>query len=595
MAQAVSAVPELSPPGRRSGRSAPSPLALVPIGRGQLGRGLDAEAAALLDHVRDLSARLASPDVTVDQRRAALTLVDGAVSLLGLVRARLLGAVKADAADGDPELERQFVAVRGLSSRQGRGRALAEDELGRALTLMPQVSAAVEDGTMTIDHAQAVADVLGRTGERARGVMVEHAEEIVEAARDLDVPELRRVLRRRAAELEADAADRSFTGARHRRFLRLVTRADGVELSGFLDPVAGETVRTALEAVTPVPSADDERSGQQRSADALVTLCGRALGVGVDRAGAQLRPHLNVLLREDTWTLLARRRELGHGGAAPAGRDAGRGEGAGRGAGRGAGAGADEAATASTTNAVRSAVETDGPRDALTGAAFGLLDLPTPPPLAQLIDGTLVPFNALEVLACDATLQRTVLDPAGEPLDVGRAERTFTGSVRRAALVRDRHCQWPGCRMRAWWCEVHHLRYWSHGGGTDLSNAITLCSAHHHRVHEQRVTISTVRGGFTFTDPGRRTIGTTTRLHDDLLVPRAGASAPPGAAPPAAAESVRASAVSPSGSSDPPGRTPCSSDPPGRPSDSSDPPGPPGRSAAEEAETLPAGCPALLW
>ncbi|TGO04317.1 putative HNH endonuclease domain protein [Serinibacter arcticus] len=468
--------------GRGTARGAPSPLALVPRG-GDLG----AEAAALVDRVRDLGDRLADPGVTADDRRSALSIVDRAVSLLGLVQARLLGAVKADAAAGDPERERQFVAGRGLSSRQGRGRALAEDELGRALTLMPEVSAAVQDGTMTLDHAQAVADVMGRTGERARGVMVEHAEEIVEAARDLDVPELRRVLRRRAAELEADAADRSFAGARHRRHLRLVTRADGVEISGFLDPIAGETVRTALEAVTPVPAADDDRSGQQRSADALVALCGRALGVGVDRAGAQLRPHLNVLLREDTWALLARRRALGHGAGAAAGSE-----------------------------------DDDLPRQGLTGAAFEQGALLAPPPLAQLIDGTLVPFGALEVLACDATLQRTVLDPAGEPLDVGRTARTFTGSLRRAALVRDRHCQWPGCRMRAWWCEIHHLRYWSHGGGTDLTNAITLCSAHHHRVHEQRVTILAVRGGFAFAESGGRTIGTTTRLHDDLLVPRAG-------------------------------------------------------------------------
>ena len=207
VARSVSAVPELTSPSRKPDGSALSSLALVP-----LGRGLDTEAAALLDHVRDLSARLAQPGVTADQRRSALALVDGAVSLLGLVRARLLGAVKADAADGDPDLERQFVAVRGLSSRQGRGRALAEDELGRALTLMPLVSVAVEDGTMTIDHAQAVADVMARTGERARGVIVEHAEEIVEAARDLDVPDPTR-----AAQARGRARVRRGRSELHRR------------------------------------------------------------------------------------------------------------------------------------------------------------------------------------------------------------------------------------------------------------------------------------------------------------------------------------------------------------------------------------------
>jgi hypothetical protein len=31
---------------------------------------------------------------------------------------------------------------------------------------------------------------------------------------------------------------------------------------------------------------------------------------------------------------------------------------------------------------------------------------------------------------------------------------------------------------------VHHLRHWINGGPTVLSNLITLCPAHHSRVHE---------------------------------------------------------------------------------------------------------------
>ncbi len=142
------------------------------------------------------------------------------------------------------------------------------------------------------------------------------------------------------------------------------------------------------------------------------------------------------------------------------------------------------------------------------------------PVLAELMDGTLVPFAALDVVACDAMWQRVVLDPEGEPLGVGRTQRTYTGDLRRAVLVRDRHCQWPGCVMRAAWCEVHHVIEWNQGGDTSLVNAVTLCREHHHRLHRDHTTITPTRGGFTFTTAQGQRIGTTTRLDDELLVPK---------------------------------------------------------------------------
>jgi hypothetical protein len=34
------------------------------------------------------------------------------------------------------------------------------------------------------------------------------------------------------------------------------------------------------------------------------------------------------------------------------------------------------------------------------------------------------------------------------------------------------------------WTEAHHKNPWAHGGPTDLTNAISLCSFHHHRCHD---------------------------------------------------------------------------------------------------------------
>jgi hypothetical protein len=32
---------------------------------------------------------------------------------------------------------------------------------------------------------------------------------------------------------------------------------------------------------------------------------------------------------------------------------------------------------------------------------------------------------------------------------------------------------------------VHHIVHWADGGPTNLDNLVTLCSHHHHRMHEK--------------------------------------------------------------------------------------------------------------
>ncbi|HET6563697.1 MAG TPA: HNH endonuclease signature motif containing protein [Marmoricola sp.] len=45
-------------------------------------------------------------------------------------------------------------------------------------------------------------------------------------------------------------------------------------------------------------------------------------------------------------------------------------------------------------------------------------------------------------------------------------------------------CAAEGCERPFSWCELHHLRPWSHGGPTDLANALPLCGHHHRRIHD---------------------------------------------------------------------------------------------------------------
>ena len=85
-------------------------------------------------------------------------------------------------------------------------------------------------------------------------------------------------------------------------------------------------------------------------------------------------------------------------------------------------------------------------------------------------------------LACDASVVVMRHASNGAVLDVGRKTRTIPPSIRRALLVRDRRCMFPGCTARR--CDAHHLEHWADGGPTTLDNLVLLCRRHHRTVHE---------------------------------------------------------------------------------------------------------------
>ncbi|MEU7973850.1 DUF222 domain-containing protein [Micromonospora sp. NPDC049089] len=87
-------------------------------------------------------------------------------------------------------------------------------------------------------------------------------------------------------------------------------------------------------------------------------------------------------------------------------------------------------------------------------------------------------------LACDAAILPTVLGGAGQPLDVGRQRRLITGPLRRALVLRDQGCAFPGCDRPPRGCHAHHIRHWADGGPTSLTNAVLLCGHHHRHVHQ---------------------------------------------------------------------------------------------------------------
>lgn len=102
----------------------------------------------------------------------------------------------------------------------------------------------------------------------------------------------------------------------------------------------------------------------------------------------------------------------------------------------------------------------------------------------QLDNGITISQITAQRLLCDTKCQLVFQAADGKPVGVGRTTREPPRWLRRMVRHRDRTCRFPGCG-RSRWTEVHHLRYWSRNGPTDLENLGLLCCYHHGLIHTQ--------------------------------------------------------------------------------------------------------------
>ena len=78
---------------------------------------------------------------------------------------------------------------------------------------------------------------------------------------------------------------------------------------------------------------------------------------------------------------------------------------------------------------------------------------------------------------------RVVTNGRSEILDLGRKTRVVTTAQRRALVLRDGGCAFPGCDRPPEWCDAHHIIHWLDRGPTDLDNLVLLCRRHHRLIH----------------------------------------------------------------------------------------------------------------
>lgn len=392
---------------------------------------------ALRDAVAGLAA-LATDARSWDatRRRTVLTEVDRAIARLTAVRSEVLLAER-DSGDWQGAGDPSFAAWRGRTARVGLRGGATEERRADTLTAMPEVRDATLAGSVSVAHVDVIGQATARGSQAVRDALgsPEGQARVLQLARRLDAGRFATALARLAAGVDAQHLERTHQAQRAERFLHLAETSSGTRISGQLDAMAGHRLRLALEALSPRPAADDDRSHAQRTADALEALADTVLALPSTGAGAAVRPHVSFLMTEDTWTALRALR------------------------------GSD----GSTTPA-------------------GVVPQPMPP--ATLEDGTPVPLTELARVLCDCELTRIVTDAQDEPVNLGRTARTYTGAQRRAVIARDGGCAWPGCGMAARWCEVHHRQWWDRDGGeTSVENGVLVCSFHHHEIHRRDLSI----------------------------------------------------------------------------------------------------------
>jgi hypothetical protein len=107
-------------------------------------------------------------------------------------------------------------------------------------------------------------------------------------------------------------------------------------------------------------------------------------------------------------------------------------------------------------------------------------------------------------LCCDAKINISLDAADGSCLDLKPWNRNPSAAQRIEIRRRDNGCRFPGCGLTTY-TDVHHMRLFTKGGTTTLDNLITLCTSHHHAVHEIGWTMSgDANGKVTFTSPHGR-------------------------------------------------------------------------------------------
>jgi len=274
------------PPGERSVRAE----------AGEAAQDLTTALDALREEVSALAASVperAAPG-HVDAWLASFRRLEGAVAGL---RSRLIGCVQTSRAHevgGHPAPTTYLKEALGVSGRE----AARQDKLARDLRGLPQTQAALSAGEIGAEQAQAI-------GRSARGGVLGDPgtteAQLLPLARDRGAEDLSDEIRRLEQHADRTSLESAERRAHRRRRGTLVRRTDGMwDLQALLPDEHGEALATALDAFrtfdppgTPIP---EQRSPQQRTADAIADLVSSVLRGGQAPSSGGVLPQLNIVV-----------------------------------------------------------------------------------------------------------------------------------------------------------------------------------------------------------------------------------------------------------------------------------------------------------
>ncbi|MHB1431452.1 MAG: HNH endonuclease signature motif containing protein [Streptosporangiaceae bacterium] len=502
--------PRQRPSAGSTGGPPPLPPARPPNRAATPAPGSQAEAVALAAAGVGWVAGADPREWTADERAECLRGLERVESALTAARARVLAAFNAaadfeDDGHGSPRTWLKY------QTRVTGAAASAAVATMRRLNAHPGIGDALAAGSLSASWGRQIADWTDRLPEDARTDADQILLAAAEGGADLrDLAALAEQIRNRTA-----APDRDGDGFDDRR-LHLATSLDGVgRLDGDLTPRCAAALRAVLDVLGKRAGPEDLRSKGQRDHDALEEACRRLIASGClpDRAGQAVQIQLHMSLND----LLGRPgaesgQPVATPGAAPA-------------------PGQGESSAAGDCCPVRSrppwscqsrpspsrpwparlwpiAAPGDECDAAIAPIVTGQVDnelldrlaatwfaasgngpkAPHASPIAwetvrqSVLAAAVALLSGPDGLAArlrSATLSGPAASPS-LPLDLGAVTETIPPHLRRAVIVRDRHCAWPGgCDQPPAGCQVHHLIPRSEGGTTKLPNLVLLCSFHH--------------------------------------------------------------------------------------------------------------------
>jgi hypothetical protein len=351
----------------------------------------------------------------------------------------------AELARRDPDGERFLRDETALALKLAPGTAEGRLKVAQGLTgRLWDTFELLRDGHLSYTHSRILADA---TEELPDEVAAKVQAQVLRRAPGQTPGEFRAAVRRAIAKHDAKSQNEKHREAAAQRHVRREHVDDGMGWLNLFAPADGiETVWTAVNAWGTRTSREDQRTADQRRADALVDICAAALAMPGLPAEHGLRPSVNVTLAAST--LAGRDDQPGYLNGEPVPADVAR-------------------RVARQPGAKRFYWPVD--------AAGRLLDQPSP--------------QAPHASQAPTASAGSVIDSS---LITGRYQPTTR--IARHVITRDQHCVMPGCRRNAHRCELDHRITWP-AGATSAKNLEPLCKRHHDLKHHAGWTLTRTPDG----------------------------------------------------------------------------------------------------